>query len=885
VTLTPGTRLGPYEIVSPLGAGGMGEVYRATDTRLGRTVAIKVLPAHLSTAPEVRERFEREARAISSLSHAHICTLHDIGRQDGIDYLVMEYLEGETLVARLAKGPLAPDQVLRYGIEIAEALDRAHRQGIVHRDLKPGNVMITKAGAKLLDFGLAKFRPPTAVPVISSAFTSLPTEAKPLTTEGSIVGTFQYMSPEQLEGKEPDARTDIVAFGVLLYEMATGRKAFTGKSQASLIAAILEREPPPISSLQPMSPPALDRVVRTCLAKDPDDRWQNAHDLWNELRWIQEAGSAAGVAAPVAAQRNTRERLAWVAAATCAAAAIVFAGLWIAGRTAPAVTYASMLAPEKAPFEFTVGPMAVSPDGRQVAFVAGGERALWVRRLDGAAAVPLPATRGANAPFWSPDNRFVAFFADGKLKKIDVSGGPAQILADAPQGRGGSWSREGVIVFCGGTRDGLSRVASSGGPISRATRLDVSRAEFSHRWPWFLPDGRHFLFLIQSNRPDTRGIAVASLDSPAPELLVPGNNSNPAYSPPGYLLFFRDRTVLAQPFDARRLRLEAEPFPVGEDVQDFGGSQGHAIFSASQNGVLAYQGGSSGGLSQLTWSDRSGKTIETIGEPGPILWPRLSHDGRRVAYQSVDAGSGTGDVWVYDLTRRVPTRLTFDPADDTAPMWSPDDSRIAFCGGPNDSEIHVKSATGAGRDELLYRADRGNVFLNDWSKDGRFILFSVDGANSRRDVWALSVADRKATPWQQTPVFEAGAQFSPDGKWIAYISDESGRFELYVQPFPGPGGKWQISKGGGLPARWRADGRELFYVSFDRKLMAVDVKAGDTFENAVPRVLFESRIKVYPGWQFDVTPDGQRFLIDSDLVEASSAPITLVLNWTAGVKR
>jgi Tol biopolymer transport system component len=575
------------------------------------------------------------------------------------------------------------------------------------------------------------------------------------------------------------------------------------------------------------------------------------------------------------------ERVAWVAAAACAVAATTFAWLWVAGRNEPVMTQASILPPEKSPFDFSVGPMAVSPDGRRLAFVAGGT--LWVRPLSGPAAIAVAGTRGANAPFWSPDSRFLGFFADGKLKKVDASGGPPQILADAPQGRGGSWGSGGVIVFCTGTRDGLSRVASSGGAVSRATQLDVSRAEYSHRWPWFLPDGRHFVFLVQANRPDTRGIAVASLDSPERTLLIPGN-SNAVYSPPGYLLFFRDRTLLAQPFDARRLRLEGEPFPVGEELQDFA-NQGLAIFSASQNGVLAYQGGGSGGMSQLTWVDRSGKTIETVGDPGPIFWPRLSHDGRRVAYQRTDPQTSTADVFVYDLARRVTTRLTFDPADDRSPAWSQDDSRIGFNSSRGGSDLYVKAATGAGRDELLYHSDMADVFVNDWSADGRFIVFAVDGAATRRDLWVLSVADRKATPWQQTEAFEAGAQFSPNGKWIAYISDESGRFELYVQPFPGPGGKWQISSGGGLPARWRADGKELFYVTLQRKVMAVDVKAEDTFENAVPRVLFESRVKSSPGWQYDVTSDGQRFLIDADLTDASSAPITLVLNWTAGVKR
>jgi Tol biopolymer transport system component/predicted Ser/Thr protein kinase len=887
VALPAGSRLGPYEIVSPLGAGGMGEVYRATDTRLGRTVAIKVLPAHLSTAPEVRERFEREARAISSLSHAHICTLHDIGRHDGIDYLVMEYLEGETLATRLGRGPLPTDQVLRYGIETAEALDRAHRQGIVHRDLKPGNVMITKSGAKLLDFGLAKFRPPSAVPVISSAFTSMPTEDRPLTTEGSIVGTFQYMSPEQLEGREPDARTDIFALGLVLYEMATGKKAFTGKSQASLIGAILHTEPPPISSVQPLTPPALDRVVRTCLAKDPDERWQSAHDIVSELKWIREAGSQAGVAAPVAARRRGRERLAWAVAAAGVAAAIAFASLWARGRTEPLVYQASILPPDKSTLDLASGGMTLAPNGRSVAFIArgtDGRAILWVRPLHGLTAQPLAGTSGATFPFWSPDSRFLGFFAEGKLKRIEASGGPPQTVADAPAARGGTWSRDGTIVFASSARDPLQRVAAGGGPVSPVSQLDVGKSEISHRFPCFLPDGRHFLFLVQSSRPEGRGIAIGALDSGDRTLLLPGIGAAARYAPPGYVLYFREATLLAQPFDAGHLRLTGEPVAVAEPVQNIP-VLGLSAFSTSDNGVLAYQGGATAGLSQLTWVDRTGKVLETAWQPAGFFTPRLSHDGRRVAALVADPQMGSNDIWTYDLSRRAATRFTFDPADEQGIVWSPDDTRILFASARQGTyDLYQKVATGAGSEEVLLSSDAPK-FPSDWSSDGRFVVFAIDQAKTRRDIWVLSMADHKATPFLQTEAFEAGAQFSPDGRWISYTSDESARTELYVQPFPGPGGKWQVSSAGAGPARWRGDGRELFYVAPDRKLMAVEVKTEGGFEVGVPTPLFDTRMKLAPGRQFDATADGKKFLLNAVNLEDAASPITLVINWTAGLRR
>ena len=703
MTLPGGTRLGPYEILSPLGAGGMGEVYRARDTRLERAVAIKVLPRHLSASADLRERFEREAKTISRISHPHICALYDVNREGETEYLVMELLEGETLSARLERGALPLEQALRYAVEIADALDFAHRQGIVHRDLKPANVMLTKFGVKLLDFGLAKALGPDG-PVES--VTSAPTAVN-VTREGTFLGTWPYMAPEQLEGREVDARTDIFAFGTLLYEMATGRTAFSGTSQASLIGSILHTEPPPISMVQPMTPPALDRVVKTCLSKDANDRFQTAHDLRLQLQWIAEGGSQAGVPAPVVARRRSRERLAWAAAAAATLAALVLALVLLARpREALHMVQSSILPPEKSAFVFDGGPMALSPDGRRLAFLAPtaeGKNLLWVRPLNGMAAQPLAGTDAASYPFWSPDSRFLGFFAGGKLKKIDASGGPPQVLCDAQSGRGGTWNREGVILFSPSLRDALQRVSSAGGSPAPATELDASKQEYSHRFPFFLPDGRHFLYLAQAMQVGQIGgqeVCIGSLESKErrPLLLA---NSNPVFTPAapgaasGHILFSRERTLLAQPFDARRLRLSGEAFPLGEQVQYFA-NFGFGVFTASDNGILAYQASVAGSMTQVVWLDRSGKQLDVLGPPADYLRPRLSRDGRRVAIDVGDPQTGRFDIWIYDLARRVPTRFTFE-ADSVFPIWWPDDSRIVFQSSrKGQSALSQKVSSGTG---------------------------------------------------------------------------------------------------------------------------------------------------------------------------------------------
>jgi serine/threonine protein kinase len=890
--LSPGTRLGAYEILSPLGAGGMGEVYRARDTRLDRTVAIKVLPQHLASDPAARERFEREARAVSSLNHPHICTLHDVGHQEGVDYLVMEYLEGQTLAARLERGPLPLDELLRYAIEIADALDRAHRQGLIHRDLKPGNIMLTKTGAKLLDFGLAKLRPADPAGAVPGS-SALLTQRADLTAEGTIVGTLQYMAPEQLEGKDADARTDIFSFGAVLYEMITVKKAFEGKNQASVIAAILTVEPQAVSAIQPMTPPALDRVVKRCLAKDPDDRWQTARDLMSELKWISEGNSQAGAATPASTRRRDRGRLSWIVAAIAMLGLVASLPIAITHlRMSPAKATAArftMMPPEKNTFETS---FALSPDGRRIAFVAASDAGpqLWIRPLDSFEAQPLPGTENASLPFWSPDGRYIGFFTNGKLKKIEASGGAVQTVCDAPDGRGGTWNQDGLIIFCPRPRDVLHRVLAAGGEPVPITKLDTSRQELGHRWPHFLPDGRHFLFTARSSRREDEAIYIGSLDSDS-RAQVATTVSSSAYAAPGYLLFVREGTLMAQPFDAARLKITGDPTPIAEKVEMQGenGPTGYASFSVASSGVLVYRRGFRRN-SQLIWFDRGGKQIAILGQPGDYDDPALSPDGTRLALDRRES-QASSDLWVIDLSRSLFTRLTFDPAEERQPVWSPDGSRIVFSSNRTGIyDLYQRMSNGAGGDDLLLHSEL-TKWPDDWSRDGRFILYdSTDRTNL--DLWVLPMtgtsAGDKPGPYVQTEFNEAHGHFSPDARWVAYTSDESGRPEVFVQPFPASGGKWQVSTEGGDQATWSSDGREIVYIGPDRKVMAVPIKADTTFEAGVPHSLFQTRTYA-PGMTFSsnsylLSPDGQRLLVISTVEGASSTPLSVVLNWTADLK-
>jgi eukaryotic-like serine/threonine-protein kinase len=896
MAILPGRRLGPYEILSAIGAGGMGEVYKARDARLDRTVAIKVLPTHLADRAELRERFEREAKTIASLNHPHICTLFDTGHQDEIDFLVMEYIEGETLAQRLVKGALPIQQVLQYAIEIADALDKAHRQGITHRDLKPGNIMLTKSGTKLLDFGLAKLKQGVAPATPES---QLSTMKGSVTGEGTILGTLQYMAPEQVEAKEVDARTDIFAFGVVIYEMATGKKAFEGKSQASLMAKILEIDPPSMSSLQPMTPPALDRVVKKCLAKEPEKRWQAASDVCDELKWIAEGGSQAGMPAPVAATHKSPlsdARLAWLVAVAFFLAALAlgsFVYIYRAPEQARAVRF-SLFPPDKWSLAGTgavttgaTAPVNISPDGQQVAFVAisaEGKTLLWVRSLDTLTAQAVAGTEGASAPFWSPDSRSLAFFAGRKLKKIDVSGGPPITLCDAPDNRGGTWNRDGVIVFAPGNTSALLKVSASGGMPTPATVL--GQGELGHIRPSFLPDGRHFLYSTIAPRPGLGGpIYVGSLDSAERKVLFNANSANALYTQ-GYLLFLREATLIAQPFDARRLVLTGDAFPIAERIRTSVSTQPYGYFSASENGALVYQTGAETANSQLLWFDRTGKQIGALGDPAAYRAVELSPDGKRASVSILDEAGKGEDIWLYDVARGLRTRFTFGPANFFA-VWSPDGGRIVFSSRRKGSfDLYQKDPSGAGSEETLLE-DNLDKYPDSWSPDGRFVLYENQGSSRSSNLFVLPLSgDRMPFPLLQTQFSETEGRISPDGRWVAYRSNESGRNEIYVAPFPGPGGKWQISTAGGAFPRWRHDGSEIFYLTPDNRLMAASVNGKATgFEVGAVKPLFATRIVIGGDYQYDVSADGQRFLIDTSPEQAAFAPITVVLNWTAGLKK
>ena len=888
MSLTPGTRLGPYEIQTPLGAGGMGEVYRARDTRLDRTVAIKILPTHLSSNPASKLRFDREARVISSLNHPNICTLYDVGHQNGMDFLVMEYLEGETLADCLVKGPLPPEQVLKHGVEICEGLEAAHKKSVIHRDLKPGNIMLTKTGAKLMDFGLAKAMLPRTAASSLDVTVSGPSEGRPLTAQGTLVGTFQYMSPEQVEGAEADARSDIFALGAVLYEMATGRRAFTGKSQASIVAAILAADPQPISSVRPLSPPALDRVVKACLAKDPDERVQTAHDAKLQLKWIVE-GDAPGLQSAT----RPRARLAWLIAAIAPLVAVVLTAFYLQLALRPAPMVRSFILPPSGTSFVTSsplsGPPVLSPDGTRLAFSARDEKGtmLYIRPLMSVAAQPLAGTEDAGFPFWSPDGHEVGFFAGGKLKKIDASGGPPQILCDATVGRGGAWSKEGVIVFAAGGWEPLLRVSAAGGTAEPASKLDVSRAENSHRWPNFLPDGKHFLFLARSSHGiQEHALYIGSLGSLDAKLLMKSEST--AIYVPGYLLFLRNQTLMAQPFNARRLEVTGPSVPIAENVAYTAGTN-RPIFSGSDNGTLVYQTGSREEGWRLLWSGRDGKQTGSVSSLDRYFDPELSPDGTRLAV-ALYVAQGTSDIWIFDLLRSTKTRLTFGSSRQFHPVWSIDGKTIVYNSNVTGSpHIYTKPADGSGIGKALLETDAAAEYAECFSPDQRYLVYTraAPTPGTGLDIWALPLfGEPKPFPIVQTPFNDVEPRVSPDGKWMAYQSSESGRDEIYITAFPGGGVKWQISSTGGSFPRWRRDGKELFFLDGGDNMTAVDTSAsGNTIRPGTPHALFPARAAQSARGPYTITADGTKFLINSGDVQEESEPLTLLQNWTAELKK
>jgi eukaryotic-like serine/threonine-protein kinase len=888
MALDPGSRLGPYEIVGALGAGGMGEVYRAKDTRLGRDVAVKILPAHLSENSEVRERFEREARAISSMNHPHICTLYDIGREGAADYFVMELLDGETLAARLERGPMKLDEALKVGAQIADALAAAHKQGIIHRDLKPGNVALTKSGAKVLDFGVAKLRDEGVVENV--------TRTTPLTSHGAMVGTVQYMSPEQLEGKPVDHRADLFAFGALFYEMLTGQRAFAGQSQASVIAAILTSEPRPVSQLIPATPAALDRVVTSCLAKDPEERWQSAGDLARELRWI---GGATGTlaAAPVAgtaAAGSRRKVPAWLTGALVLAGAATMAALgWTFHRPAAMpLIRVNIVLPVGTSLDSDNASIALSPDGTKLVYAASietGTSKLWLRPLNGLTAQPLAGTDGASYPVWSPDGSSLLFFADGKLKKVRASGGTAQSICPAPNGRGAAWSPDDVIVFAPEAFGPLFQVPASGGtPVAVTTVPDPTTSATpptSHRNPHFLPGGKKVLFFSGKSTPGPEsGAYVVDLASKRTQLVM-NVDSEAIYAAPGYLVFVRENNLLAQPFDASSLKLSGDAVPIAEKVQ-FNGFRRTGTYTLSGTGMLLYLSDTILKDSQLTLYDLDGKILGAVGDPA-MFWfsVHVSPDDRRAVatIRRVDEGS---DVWMIDLARGIKSKFTFDTVGGYGAIWSRDGRQVAYADAGGN--VWVKAADGSTPSRKITAEPLAVVTPNQWLPDGSGVAAFIRSPGTDGSIVVLPV-NGNAKP--KTLISAAGndaeVAFSADGRGMAYGSDESGRKECYVTSYPNPGGKWQVSMGGiggGGGCGWLGDGKQIWYVDLEGKAFAVPIAvSGEGFEVGTRRPLFGGQ--VLPIDLADFTHDGKRILGTARRASTTGPVLTLVTQWTSELQQ
>jgi eukaryotic-like serine/threonine-protein kinase len=882
MTLAAGSRLGPYEIVGPIGAGGMGEVYRARDPRLGRDVAVKVLPASFSKDSDRLRRFEQEARAAGLLNHPNVTAVYDIGTVDGSPYVVTELLEGETLRSRLAGGALAPRRALDYAIQIAHGLAAAHEKGIVHRDLKPENLFVTRDGrVKILDFGLAKLTQIEAV----GPQTNLPTTPVDAGTEpGVVLGTLGYMSPEQVRGRSADARSDIFAFGAILYEMLSGKRAFHRDTAADTMSAILREEPEDLSSTNRQVPAALERIVHHCLEKDPEARFHSAHDLAFQLQFPA-AGEVSGIAAAPAPKRR-------VSAALLAIGAIA---LLLAAALVTLLLNRPALVPARRPVRFSVpippgttyapGPvsrgLSISPDGTRlvVEAVSNGRRRLFLRPLDSEKFTELEGTLGASAHFWSPDSRFIAFFAEGKVKKVPAAGGPAEELCPASIDWLGTWGRDGTILLSQipPGEPGIFRVSDRGGEPVRVLGVDPSDP-VALLWPEFLPDGRHFLFQALAPNGKSRELRVGSLDSREVRAITQ-LASRFEYAEPGYLIYVRDNALFAQPFDAKKTALYGEPTLVAENVHHFFGP-GHAAFSVSQTGVIAYQAAET--PVRLVWLDRRGRELGVLGQPAVVHFVRISPNGNRIAVDVQDSRFGTSDLWVYEAASGASTRLTSGQIDEGAPVWTPDGARLVFRlddKGPPDIAQMVVGSPGTERSLLILP---GVQQSEDISPDGRRLVFLQDAAFTA-DIWLASLeGDPQPRPWLRSPFNELNPRFSPDGRWIAYVSDESGTREVYVALTDGAGEKKRISPSGGRAPRWSRDGKELFYAAPDDSIVAVPVTSGASLQAGPGASLFRLETGIR---NFDVSPDGSRFLVTTPLEKSPESPIRVILDWQATLKK
>ncbi len=880
--LSPGHKLGNYEIVEKAGAGGMGEVYLARDGRLDRNVAIKVLPPHVAENPDLIARFEREAKAISSLNHPNICTLYDIGKEDGLHYLVMEYIEGETLSDRVKRGPMALEELLPIAGQIADALDKAHGQGLIHRDLKPANVMITAAGAKLLDFGLAKLQITEGrVEGVSEI-----TQTTPLTGTGTILGTLQYMSPEQLEGKEADARSDIFAFGAILYEMATGKRAFEGQSNASMIAGILEREPVSMSAVNPLMPPTFERLVKKCMKKDPESRWQSARDLADELRWINQAGSLAGIPSQVSARRRIRMRAGWTAAVVLFIALITLATVHFS-QTKPEVTTSRLsIVPQFRTKELgSVNWARISPDGKTIAFLGTdtlGVTKIWIRPLGSMDPYPLRGSDGAKRHFWSPDSKYVAFFKGNQLYKMSVDGGASQLICEAPSGSDGSWGSAGEILFDARETDTLRMVSANGGEPTVVNNLDSTREETGSSWPWFLPDGVHFSYVAFSS--GQRSFKIGSIDSRETKVVFDPDQmtsieSRIEYSPDGYFLYIKDHILVAHEFDADKLELIGQPRPVAQSIDR---ASNTSDFGASNNGSLIYQQQDNTGNSELVWLDRQGKVLGRTGKAGEYRDIGLSPDGTKIVYQLVDPSTSKNDIWIRDLNRQVDTRITFDRNNNLLPIWSPSGKLIAFTSGTADAFTSViRNADGSGTEERIKLEDDPNNGALSFLPDETKLVINYRGAG-----WDIGIVDH-ANSDSLIPVINARfdewiGKVSPNGRYLLYTSNESGRREVYVKELGGDSTRWQISSGDGFSPVWTKGGKEIIYRRPGNEFVAIafDVR-DDKVQIGAPQLLFTRRLN----WadvannRYCVTSDGQKFLINAPVINKEVGEIVIVQNW------